>query len=47
MNIFEFDDQKSLANLHKHGIDFHDAQERTAGKPGSEAHSRGFSGMGS
>ncbi|RAJ93332.1 BrnT family toxin [Aliidiomarina maris] len=26
MNIFEFDDEKSQANRHKHGIDFHDAQ---------------------
>lgn len=26
MNTFEFDDEKSQANLHKHGIDFHDAQ---------------------
>ena len=26
MNIFEFDDEKSKANCHKHGIDFHDAQ---------------------
>lgn len=26
MNIFEFDDEKSKANLHKHGIDFYDAQ---------------------
>jgi uncharacterized protein len=27
MNDFEFDDDKSLANLKKHGIDFHAAQE--------------------
>lgn len=26
MNTFEFDPQKSLANLEKHGIDFVDAQ---------------------
>ncbi|KAA0875931.1 BrnT family toxin [Nitrincola tapanii] len=26
MNTFEFDGEKSQANLHKHGIDFHDAQ---------------------
>lgn len=26
MNMFEFDDEKSQANFHKHGIDFHDAQ---------------------
>lgn len=26
MSIFEFDDEKSQANRHKHGIDFHDAQ---------------------
>lgn len=26
MSDFEFDDEKSQANLHKHGIDFHDAQ---------------------
>lgn len=26
MNDFEFDDEKSQANLHKHGIDFYDAQ---------------------
>jgi len=26
MNMFEFDGEKSQANLHKHGIDFHDAQ---------------------
>ncbi len=26
MNIFEFDDEKSQANRHKHRIDFHDAQ---------------------
>ncbi|MRJ41317.1 MULTISPECIES: BrnT family toxin [Idiomarinaceae] len=26
MGIFEFDDAKSQANRHKHGIDFHDAQ---------------------
>lgn len=26
MNIFEFDDEKSQENRHKHGIDFHDAQ---------------------
>lgn len=26
MNVFEFDDDKSQANLLKHGIDFHDAQ---------------------
>ena len=26
MNIFEFDGEKSQANLHKHGIDFHDAR---------------------
>ncbi|WP_036549754.1 BrnT family toxin [Nitrincola lacisaponensis] len=24
--MFEFDDEKSQANLYKHGIDFHDAQ---------------------
>ena len=27
MNGFEFDDEKSQANLEKHGIDFHAAQE--------------------
>ena len=27
MSRFEFDDAKSRANLQKHGIDFHDAQE--------------------
>ena len=27
MRNFEFDDGKSLANLEKHGIDFHAAQE--------------------
>ena len=27
MNTFEFDGEKSQANLHKHGIDFHDAQD--------------------
>lgn len=27
MSDFEFDDDKSLANLEKHGIDFHAAQE--------------------
>jgi hypothetical protein len=27
MNLFEYDQQKSLANLEKHGIDFVDAQE--------------------
>jgi uncharacterized DUF497 family protein len=27
MRVFEFDDEKSLANLEKHGIDFHAAQE--------------------
>jgi len=27
MKDFEFDDDKSLANLEKHGIDFHAAQE--------------------
>ena len=26
MFIFEFDDEKSIANKEKHGIDFHDAQ---------------------
>ena len=26
MNTFEFDGEKSQANLHKHGIDLHDAQ---------------------
>jgi uncharacterized DUF497 family protein len=26
MNTFEFDAEKSQANLQKHGIDFHDAQ---------------------
>ena len=26
MSTFEFDGEKSQANLHKHGIDFHDAQ---------------------
>ncbi|EXJ12167.1 BrnT family toxin [Nitrincola nitratireducens] len=26
MNTFEFDGEKSQANLHKHGIDFLDAQ---------------------
>lgn len=26
MNIFEFDDEKSRTNRHKHGIDFHEAQ---------------------
>jgi uncharacterized DUF497 family protein len=27
MSVFEFDGGKSLANLEKHGIDFHAAQE--------------------
>lgn len=26
MSTFQFDGEKSQANLHKHGIDFHDAQ---------------------
>ncbi|RAJ95411.1 BrnT family toxin [Aliidiomarina maris] len=26
MDTFEFDNEKSQVNLHKHGIDFHDAQ---------------------
>lgn len=26
MSTFEFDNEKSQANFHKHGIDFHDAQ---------------------
>ncbi|XGA79051.1 BrnT family toxin [Halomonas sp. CH40] len=26
MSTFEFDGEKSQVNLHKHGIDFHDAQ---------------------
>lgn len=27
MIVFEFDEEKSLSNLEKHGIDFHSAQE--------------------